>query len=138
MPFPKGTSGNPRGRPRGIVDQRKLRKAIADDVPELIEALKLSAKGGDTSAAKLLLDRVLPALKPTDQPIQLPLTGEVADDGRAALAALAGGQITPSEGASILSAITSLQRVLEGSEILERLDKLEAAIHDNASTDKAD
>ena len=66
------------------------------------------------------------------------LTGNVADDGRAAIAALAGGQITPSEGVQILSAITSLQRVLEGSEILERLTRLEAAIHGSADAHQAD
>ncbi|MCF7995197.1 MAG: DUF5681 domain-containing protein [Chromatiaceae bacterium] len=138
MGFKKGMSGNPRGRPVGSSNQKKLRDAISKDIPEIIESLTTAAKGGDVGAAKILLAKALPDLKATDQHIKLPLTGDIADDGRAALAALAGGAITPSEGAQILASITSLQRVLEGSEILERLDKLEAAIHDKPGTQQAD
>ncbi len=37
--FEKGKSGNPRGRPRGIQTQLKLRESIAKDLPGIITAL---------------------------------------------------------------------------------------------------
>jgi hypothetical protein len=72
--FEKGQSGKPRGRPRGIQTQAKLRESIAKDLPGIITSLVDKAKDGDTAAAKLLLDRVLPSLRPMDQPAFLPLS----------------------------------------------------------------
>ena len=74
MPFKKGTSGNPAGRKPGtLTKQDKLRLQIAEGVPSIIKAMMEKAEAGDTAAAKLLLDRTLPALRPTDAPVPLAL-----------------------------------------------------------------
>ena len=128
MAFQKGQSGNPRGRPRGLVNQAKLREAIVGDVPDILSALAQKARDGDTAAAKLLLDRVLPALKPQEQPISLPLADDdLAASGRAVLAAVGGAAVTPDQAAKLLQGLGALARVVETDELAKRVERLEHA-----------
>jgi len=123
--FQPGQSGNPRGRPRGIQTQAKLRNAIAEDMPAIIEAVTEAAKGGDIQAAKLLLDRVLPALKPQDQAVSLPLSDGLAASGRSILAAVGQSGVTPEQGFKLLQGLSALSRVIETDELLRRIEALE-------------
>jgi len=61
-------SGNPNGRPKGTGTIAKLREAIQDEIPEIIDALVAAAKSGDVSAAKILIDKVIPTLRPVNSP----------------------------------------------------------------------
>ena len=59
--FPKGTSGNPGGRPRGL---RTLEDALggardAANVLPVIDKLRELALSGDVAAARVYLDRML-------------------------------------------------------------------------------
>lgn len=67
----------------------KLRASIAGHVPEIIGQLAEAAKGGDVQAARILLERVLPPMKPTELAVPLALPdGSLTDQGRAVLAAV--------------------------------------------------
>lgn len=122
----RGQSGNPAGRPPGTGKVAVLRKQIEDHVPEIITALVTKARGGDAGAARLLLERVLPPVKPTEQaqPVALP-SGSFTDQGRAVLAAVAAGELAPSQGAALVSAIGSLARLVEVDELAARVAALE-------------
>jgi hypothetical protein len=62
MPFRPGQSGNPRGRPTGIVDRRTaLRSQLEDAAPELLASAIEMARQGDPHMMRLLLSRLLPA-----------------------------------------------------------------------------
>ena len=122
----KGRSGNPGGRKPGTGKVAALRAAISKDIPAIIEGLTVAAIGGDVGAAKLLLDRVLPALKPVEEAIAVPLPGDtLTDRGRAALDAIAGGQLAPGQGAALLGAIGALARLVETDELNRRIAALE-------------
>jgi len=63
--FLPGQSGNPNGRPKGTGTIAKLREAIQEEIPEIIDTLVSAAKSGDVSAARILIDKVIPTLRPS-------------------------------------------------------------------------
>jgi hypothetical protein len=127
-----GQSGNPKGRPPGVGEVSKLRAALAPDVPAILQTVVSAAKGGDTQAARLILERVLPALKAVEpsQALTLP-NGSLTDQGRAVLASVASGELAPSQGAQLMTAIGTLARVAEIDELAARVQALESK-HANA------
>ena len=124
-----GQSGNPKGKPPGSGELQRLRASIAADVPEILAGLVAAAKGGDAQAAKLILERIFPAVKPVEQTqeLDLPEGGTLTAQGRAVLSAVSLGDLAPGQGAQLLAAIGSLARVTEIDELTQRIDKLEAA-----------
>lgn len=127
MAFLKGKSGNPEGRPKGIQDRRTAARALFEARREELVAKAIElALGGDTTALRLCLDRAIPALKPQDAVVTLPpFTGQSADQGRRVLEALAQGQLTPNEAATVMGAIAALARVVEVHELERRVAELE-------------
>ena len=126
--FTKGQSGNPQGRPKGSGISAKLRQAIEGEAEAIIKAMIEQAKAGDMQAAKALLDRVLPALKPESQAIHLPelvAAGTMAEKARAAIDAAGAGAVSPSAASDLVAAIAGLARVVETTELQQRLDELE-------------
>lgn len=125
----KGQSGNPKGKPVGSGELQKLRASIAADVPDILAGLVTAAKAGDVQAARLILERVLPPVKPIEQAqeLALPDGGTLTAQGRAVLSAVSAGQLAPGQGAQLLAAIGSLARVTEIDELETRITKLEEA-----------
>lgn len=122
----KGQSGNPKGKPIGSGELQKLRASIAADVPDILNGLVTAAKAGDVQAAKLILERVLPPVKPIEQPQALTLpNGTLTEQGRAVLASVASGELAPGQGAQLLTAIGTLARVTEIDDLNARITKLE-------------
>lgn len=121
-----GQSGNPAGKPKGAGEVAKLRAAIAQDVPQILEALKAQALAGDVQAARLLLERTIAPLKAVEppQPLTLP-DGSLTEQGRAVLASVADGEIAASQGAALVAAIGTLARVVEIDELAARIEALE-------------
>lgn len=123
-----GTSGNPSGRPPGTSATQKLRAAISDCVPEVIDKMKEQARGGDVAAARLLLERVLPPIKAVDetQQIEIPDGADLTTKGHAILKAASDGVIPVSQAAALMSAVGALARVVEIDELARRVAALEA------------
>jgi len=126
-PWQPGTSGNPRGRPKGSGIAGKLRAAIAKSAPEIVVTLIEQAKAGDTAAAKLLLERCCAAFKPGDELVSITLPeGSLSEKGRAVLAAVAAGELAPTQASALLTGIAALGRTIELDEMLRRVEALEA------------
>lgn len=121
-----GESGNPAGRKPGTGEVARIRAAIADRVPELLEKLMAQALEGDTSAARLLLERAVAPLKAAEQPQALTLPdGSLTAQGRAVLASVAAGELAPGQGAALLGGIGQLARVAKVDELAARITALE-------------
>lgn len=122
-----GESGNPNGRPPGVGEVTKLRNSIAEHLPEIITRLVTKAKEGDSQAARLLLERVLPPMKAIEQPVTLSLpdgVGITAQDV-AIVQAVGAGILAPGQGAALLTGLGTLARIKEIDELTARITALE-------------
>lgn len=126
--FVKGQSGNPAGRQRKprAKGEAQLRADLLTKAPGLIEILEERAQAGDVAAARLLLDRCLPALRPADQPVAIALD-DLPDAARSILAALANGTLTPDQAQKLSNTVAALARTIESLEFESRLSTLEIA-----------
>lgn len=127
--FKPGESGNPKGRPCLSPVQIDLRRQIREAAPGIVARLVELAEGGDVSAMKLALDRLLPRLKPRDEAVSVNLGATPADSARRVLEAVGSGQIAPDAGATLLSALAAQARIIEVSELEGRIAALEAHAH---------
>lgn len=68
--FQPGKSGNPKGRPKGSKNRstelkefllKEAEGQLLESLPKILDTLVKKAVDGDTQAAKLLLERILPA-----------------------------------------------------------------------------
>ena len=127
MAWPKGKSGNPRGRPANAMAER-FRKAVEPRLDEVIKAMVEAAAKGDTAAAKLLLDRAMPPFKPAAMPTAFPLEGDtLAERAEAVLSAVAAGTLAPTDGKGLIDAMSALARLIELDDIERRIAALEGA-----------
>jgi hypothetical protein len=107
----------------------KVREAIGKAMPDILAALVKRAKEGDPQAARLLLERTVPALRPLELPVTvaIPEAGGLVERAEAILLATARGEIAPSQGAALLTALQGVARLVELEELEQRIAALEAA-----------
>lgn len=125
-PFEPGNPGKPKGaRHKTTLLAERLMQADAEAV---VKAVLDSAKEGDMTAARIILDRIAPARRDNPVSFELPKI-ESASDAVAAqsaiLSAVANGEITPGEAAEVSKLIDNFVRTIELTEIDERLKRLE-------------
>jgi hypothetical protein len=64
VPFTKGQSGNPAGKPKGAKDKRtELRALLRPHAEDLVAKAVELAKAGDTTALRICIDRLIPPIR---------------------------------------------------------------------------
>jgi hypothetical protein len=128
--FTKGQSGNPAGRPKGTKDKRnELRALLEPHSEELTSKLVNEALGGNMSAMKLCIDRLIPTVRPVDSPIQInALTGSLIDRGESIISEVLEGNIPANQGALLLSCFESLNKIHEIEIMKKQLNSLESVL----------
>jgi hypothetical protein len=124
--FKPGTSGNKAGKPAGTTYRAKFRAAVNADLPDIIKNLVASAKAGDPPSIKLVLDRLIPPLRPTSDALNIRTAGSLEKQGAAIINAMARGQVTPDAAKTALDAMGVQSRLIEQSEVIQRIEALEA------------
>lgn len=126
--FATGNSGRPRGtRHRFTLACEALLEGEAEALTR--KAIDM-ALGGDTTALRICIERITPPRKDTPIQFELPPIDSAQDAGAAAkaiLRAVAEGDITPAEGASVMALVDQFRRTMELGEIEARLAALETA-----------
>jgi hypothetical protein len=131
-PFQKGRSGNPSGKPQGARNRTTVlaEKLMQDDAKDIVQAVLDAAKAGDMTAARLILERISPVRR--GRPVYLDLrVGRTASDIAGAMltvtGAMASGDLTPEEAATVASVLDTRRKTLETEEFEVRLKALEEA-----------
>ena len=126
-----GSTLNPKGKPKGSLSKAvALRNGLAADLPEILEAVVRQAKAGDLQAARLVLDRVMPALRaeaPTNV-VRGASQGGLVHRAQAVFEAAAEGQIGADAALQLIGALGGIARIIEVEELATRLTRLEERI----------
>jgi hypothetical protein len=117
-PFEKGRSGNPAGRRPGSRNKATLAAAalLAGESEALTRKAVELALAGDPIALRLCIERLLPPCRERTVKFTLPPIESVSDVSaamRAVTAALAKGNITPGEAATIAGVVETFARAIE-------------------------
>jgi hypothetical protein len=129
--FMPGVSGNPSGRPKGAYSKttRIVQNLLAEEAEEVARVVLEAAKGGDLTAAKLVLDKLVPAAKdaPVSEPVDLPeLTAEGLPKAvEMIVQSVACGKLLPGEGQALIGMLEGLRKSLEFAELEKRIAALE-------------
>jgi len=128
--FQAGQSGNPMGRPRGARNKATMlaEQMMAEDVASVVQSVIKAAKSGDMVAAKIILDRIIPARKGQTIQLELPrviTTPDVIEAMTVALEAMAEGDISPDEAAAIMDVLSTKRQAIETLELEQRIINLE-------------
>ncbi len=121
-----GVSGNPGGRPGTATGE--LRRKLASHSPAIFAKCVEMAKAGDLGAMRLIMERTMPSLRPSDVEfaLDLPAKASMSDSARAIFAAVGAGDVSAAQGSEMLQALASVAAVVRVDEITQRLDALEA------------
>ena len=125
--FKPGQSGNPNGKPKGAKDKRtELRGLLQPHAKELVNKVVEKALEGDTTALRLCLDRLIPPYRAGNISVVLDeIEGTLTEKGEKIISAMGSGEITPSDTASMLSALAAQSRIVEVDDIAKRVSELE-------------
>lgn len=130
----------PPSKARYQYDTARLRHAIRQVLPAVVQKLYQLAIAGDVQAAKILMDRALPPLQPVREAITL--EGDTQKALKAdLLAKVANGDIAPREALAILEVLSHMPKskqedaedTARGNALMERIVKMLYGLDDDAS-----
>ncbi|MCU1750078.1 MULTISPECIES: DUF5681 domain-containing protein [unclassified Pseudomonas] len=117
-----GQSGNPGGRSG---ETQAIRAKLAKGATAVTTKVLEAAKGGDMQACRLILERLVPPIKPTSEPVQFELDDtDLPSAARSILRAVAAGQIAPDQGKSLIEGLGAVARVIEVAELQKAVEEL--------------
>ncbi len=131
MVWKKGESGNPTGKPAGTRNKATVmvQTIMERGAKEIAEAVVGLAKEGDLSAARLVIERLVPPAK--ERPIALVMPDTASAEGiaqaqAAILQAVAAGELLPGEGATLSNIVEARRKALETQQLEQRITALES------------
>lgn len=126
-----GESGNPRGKPKGAINKttRLALELFEGGIKDIAAEVIKQAKNGDLTAARLVLDKLVPNAR--ERAVELPglpsteSPAGVAEAQAAILQAVAAGDLTPGEAATLSGIVENRRKAIETRELELRIQALE-------------
>jgi hypothetical protein len=134
-PFEAGNTFG-RGRPKGSRNREKSedQRLLEEFAPHLIRKCMALAMKGDRTALRLCMDRISAPRRDALIKMNFSPIRKARDVNRAAekvTAAIRRGELTPSEGETMMNILESRMRVIEKVDFEQRLENLEQNLRDN-------
>jgi len=131
MPFQKGQSGNPAGRPRGSRNRKiiMLQNILDTEGEAILQQAMEMAKEGNAVALRLCMERLLPKRRHEPLECELPPMRKAADSVTAMgdiAAAVGAGELAPAEAAALAKVVTGFVQAFYTHGLDERLTRVEA------------
>lgn len=119
-----GQSGNPSGRPAAL--STRIRRQLENDADAVADVVIEAAKGGDLVAARLVLERCCPALRPVAQTVavDLPASENLAETARAVLGACTSGALDVDSACRLMGALADVAKIIETEQLAGELAEL--------------
>lgn len=127
-----GQSGNPTGKKPGSRNKATMAvlALMETGAKRIAEVVIDAAKAGDLTAARIVLDKLVPVVK--ERTVTLPTMPStespagVAEAQAAILQAVAAGDLTPGEAATLSGIVENRRKAIETQELEQRISALEA------------
>jgi hypothetical protein len=120
--FKSGISGNPGGRSG---ETQALRAKLAKGADDIAEKVLDAAKAGDMQACRLVLERLVPTLKPTSDPVRFDLDdSDLPNAAKSIMRAVAAGELAPDQGKALIDALGAVARLIEVTELKSAVEQL--------------
>ncbi len=123
---PGNKAGVGNGRPKG--SKNKLKQKLLDNVDGILDAMVAQALAGDAQAAALVVNRVLPTLRPQSELVTfvLDVDQSISRQCEQVLLAISRGEVAADVGKKIIETVMSLANVRATEELARRIEALEA------------
>ena len=126
----KGQSGNPAGKKPGTRNKATMMvlSLMEKGAEEIAASIVEAARSGDLSAARFVLDRLVPPMRERSIDIDLPNTDTVQGVDRAQQAiieAVARGELLPGEGSVLAGLVEARRKTIETIDLEQRVAALE-------------
>lgn len=126
--FKPGYSGNPGGRSG---QTQAIRAKLAEGAEAVTKKVLAAAKKGDMQACRLILERLVPPIKATAEPVLFHLDdSDLPSAARSILRAIASGELPPDQGRHLIEALSSVAKVIEVEELQKAVEELREQIEE--------
>jgi len=132
-----GQSGNPAGKKKGTLNKKTLAaQAIVDEAGAILDVVVAKAKAGDMTAAALIINRLIPTLRPRAERVnfELDTKGSLTEQGEQVLQAMADGELDPDTSKMVLDSIGAFAGLKQIDELAARIEALEGRASRSGST----
>jgi translation elongation factor EF-Tu-like GTPase len=118
----------------------KLSGLLESEGEALLRAAIEKGRSGDVSALRLALDRLMPTARENYVKVELPPVESVSDVPRVIgmiVARVANGELTPSEGATVVGMLSAMRAAFEAIDLAARISAIELALPGNVGSGAA-
>jgi translation elongation factor EF-Tu-like GTPase len=118
----------------------KLSGLLESEGEALLRAAIEKGRSGDVSALRLALDRLMPTARESCIKVELPPVESVSDVPRVIgmiVARVANGELTPSEGATVVGMLSAMRAAFEAIDLAARISAIELALPGNVGSGAA-